>query len=850
VKFLRKRAPGRTRSTTGTALDAGDFHVIAEAMPQLVWTADGSGKVDYFNKRWVDYTGLDIAEFLTRGTDVGVVHPDDVAKTWDRWNRAVADGTPYEYEFRLRSSDGSYRWFLTRAAPIRDREGKVARWIGTATDVDEQRRARESLRFMVEAGNAMFAATGVDAICKELARLAVDHFADWCFVTLAEDGRYETVALQHRNAEMVHFVEQYRHRYPPRPGDAFMRAVQQNEAQLYERVLPDQLQAAARDEEHLHLLEFLQMNSLMLLPLTSNGRTYGALTMVSSESGHLFTQSDMDVAGAIAERAAAAIGNARMLAAERQTAERLRFTARISELLFATPNPWPAMNGVAQAIASEIADACGVLRLQEEGIRAEILVHRDPNINAMVGALRGQRIYRPQPEHEIADRLKKHETIVFTNEDPHALGERVWPYLANAAQALAPRTTVILPLHAGSETYGALVVYYAHRAFDGADVPLLEEVAARASVAMEHAHTLERERRIATTLQQASLPSLIPKPAGIRFDTVYAPADEEGQVGGDWYDAIELDDGSVVVSVGDVTGRGIQAAVIMSKVRHAMGAVPRHETDPTKILDSAGWFLAKRYPEAIVTAFVAIVSPDRTLLRFANAGHPLPILWRDGELIELHARGLPLGLRNASSPESSQAIDLRDGDVLVLFTDGLIEGRRDWDLGERLLRQVLCSGVLTASVSPAKIIARACLPPEVHDDVAILTVSLGPGPAWTFSADDARAAVDARALFVEFLHEAHGDDEFVDRAELVFGELLGNVVRHAPGPVEVSFERGNGGGVLHLIDSGTPFSLMENHLPDDAFSDFGRGLFIVQHLASDLRVEHVPNCGNHIRVTL
>jgi anti-sigma regulatory factor (Ser/Thr protein kinase) len=180
----------------------------------------------------------------------------------------------------------------------------------------------------------------------------------------------------------------------------------------------------------------------------------------------------------------------------------------------------------------------------------------------------------------------------------------------------------------------------------------------------------------------------------------------------------------------------------------------------------------------------------------------------------------------------------------------LIEGRRDWDLGERLLREVLSSGVLTASVSPAKIIARACLPVEVHDDVAILTVSLGPGPAWTFSADDARAAVDARAQFVDFLRGTGWDDESVDRAELVFGELLGNVVRHAPGPVEVSFEQRGGGGELHLIDSGTSFSLAEKHLPADALSDAGRGLFIVQHLAGGLHVEHIPNCGNHIRVAL
>jgi anti-sigma regulatory factor (Ser/Thr protein kinase) len=210
---------------------------------------------------------------------------------------------------------------------------------------------------------------------------------------------------------------------------------------------------------------------------------------------------------------------------------------------------------------------------------------------------------------------------------------------------------------------------------------------------------------------------------------------------------------------------------------------------------------------------------------------------------------LPLGLRNAGAPEPSGSIELRDGDVLVLFTDGLIEGRRDWELGERMLRDVLRTGVLTGSVSPAKIIARACLPPKVHDDVAILTVSIGEGPAWTFATDDARAAVDARAQFVDFLRKTR-DDEFVDRAELIFGELLGNVVQHAPGPVEISFERRNGNDVLHIIDSGTAFSPAATRLPEDELSDFGRGLFIVAHLSKELRVEHVPNCGNHLRVTL
>ncbi|MFY9631677.1 MAG: SpoIIE family protein phosphatase [Candidatus Cybelea sp.] len=828
------------------------FRTIAEAMPQLVWTASGDGKIDYFNQRWIDYTGVDLDEFCRRGEYVGIVHADDIDVTWKRWTEAIESGTPYEQEFRLRrGTDASYRWFLCRAVPLFAQDGKVSRWIGTATDVDEQKRARDSLSFMVQAGNVFSAPIEVDEICKELARVAIERFADWCFVTLAEGDAYDTIAVEHRDRDRVAFVQQYRDRYPPRPGDALVRAIEENRPTLFERITAEQLAAGARDEENLRVLRSLEMRSGMVVPLaTPEGKVFGALTMISAESGRLFDRNDLEVAGAIATRAATAIATARMLKAERRIAEQLRFTSRVNKLLFETSTPWKTMSRVAKMIALEIADAGALLRVQDDALRTEVIVHRKPKINSMIGALRGKRTLRLAPEHDFTERLRRRETIVFRDEEPGYMRERFWPYLSDEIDALAVKSSVIVPLYAGKTTYGALVAYYSERPFDPDDVPLLEEIAARASVAVEHVETLERERKIATTLQQASLPTLIPQIENLRFDAVYSPAGDEGDVGGDWYDAIELDDGSVVVSVGDVTGRGIQAAAIMSKVRHAMGMAPLHETDPTKILDSAGWFLGKRYPDAIVTAFVAIVSPDRRTIRFANAGHPLPLLWREGSVIELKTSGLPLGLRSFAAAEKSASMELRDGDVLVLFTDGLIEATRDLSEGERVLREVINSGVLSASVAPAKLVARACLPPHVHDDVAILTVSVGRPPAWTFAAEDARAAVDARAQFVQFLHQAAYDDDLVDRTELIFGELLGNVVRHAPGPVEVSFEVNPASATLHVIDSGAPFTLTHAHLPDDAFAELGRGLFIVAQLAAGVRVQHVPNCGNHISVTL
>jgi anti-sigma regulatory factor (Ser/Thr protein kinase) len=509
------------------------------------------------------------------------------------------------------------------------------------------------------------------------------------------------------------------------------------------------------------------------------------------------------------------------------------------------------MDRIAGMVANEIASACAVLRLEGDALRMETIVHRDPHKNATVSRLRGQRLLRPEAERELVASLKRNVAVIRVEDGVTAMQGRAWPYLAEQIEALEVKATVIVPMYSAGTIYGALAAYYSdvQQYEPERDLPLLKEIAMRAAVAIERVETLERERRIATTLQQASLPALVPQPAGIHFDAVYLPAGDEAEVGGDWYDAIELDDGSVVISVGDVTGRGIQAAAIMSKMRHAMGMVPLHEPDPAKILDSAEWFLRKRYPDAIVTAFVAVISADRRTLRYANAGHPFPYLRRGFELTQLKAYGLPIGVRHLSPGATTSSIELQPGDVLVLYTDGLTEWNRNWEEGERLLADVLESGALKVSMSSAHLIARACLPPKAHDDVAILTVAFGEAPAWSFFADDARAAADARQHFMEFMRGRSEDPSFLARAELIFGELLGNVVRHAPGPVEIDLVAGSDGMSLHVIDSGAPFH-NTNQLPADVLSELGRGLFIIQKLAKNVTIEHVPNCGNHVSVTL
>jgi PAS domain S-box-containing protein len=128
---------------------AGRFHVMADSMAQKIFTADPAGAIDYYNRAWAEFTGVRIEELIGTGWRQ-VVHPEDDEPTLRLWLKAVAEGKSFEHELRLRRNDGTYRWHLSRAHAVRDSAGAVMRWIGSTTDVDDQRRSREQLERMVE----------------------------------------------------------------------------------------------------------------------------------------------------------------------------------------------------------------------------------------------------------------------------------------------------------------------------------------------------------------------------------------------------------------------------------------------------------------------------------------------------------------------------------------------------------------------------------------------------------------------------------------------------------------------------------------------------------------------------
>jgi predicted ester cyclase len=183
---------------------------------------------------------------------------------------------------------------------------------------------------------------------------------------------------------------------------------------------------------------------------------------------------------------------------------------------------------------------------------------------------------------------------------------------------------------------------------------------------------IEQELRVARHIQQASLPKEVPTLEGWQISPFYQPARE---VGGDFYDFFELDDGRVGVVVGDATGKGVPAALVVTATYSMLRAVAQAlgAFSPGEVLAQVNeTLLARIPPNMFVTCFYAILDPKSGTLSYANAGHDLPYLWHGGDCEELRARGMPLGLMPGMSYEEKEIV-LDAGEAALFYSDGLVE---------------------------------------------------------------------------------------------------------------------------------------------------------------------------------
>lgn len=380
-----------------------------------------------------------------------------------------------------------------------------------------------------------------------------------------------------------------------------------------------------------------------------------------------------------------------------------------------------------------------------------------------------------------------------------------------------------------------------------------QDITARKQAEEQQQLALRTSERIVETLQTAFLPQSLPQSASLHFDALYLPGEGE-LVGGDWYDAERLPDGRFLISVGDVTGHGLAAAVVAAKLRQAATVSAFASHDPADILKNMNRVLRFQYPGVYVTAIVAIVDANCTHLSYACAGHPRPLLATksDAAAVALADGGLPLGVQDDLGVETCR-VAIPANSVIAFFSDGLIEFARDAVAAEERLKNALASLIDRPDLErPAATILKEMLG-DAHstDDIVLLLARFCERQKeWQFHSNDVGAARTARRELMAFAQQLDGDSETGFAAVTILGEALANAVRHAAGPVRVAVDGAIDTLVLTVTDSGPGWEGGVFAAPRDPLAENGRGLFLMKSLAEDLTIHPGPDGGTQLRARI
>lgn len=324
------RFPGIAVDTTASKVaeeaareSASELRFMAESMPQKVFTARPDGATDYINPQWSEFTGRSHEDLMDGGW-VRCLYPDDEAKSMRQWKRSLKTGQPLQVEQRFRRADGAYRWHLTRAHAMHDSKGKITKWIGSSTDISEQKQLELNLDFLSTASKTLSASLDFASALEKVAKQMVPAIADWCVVDLKqEDGSIQQLAIAHKDPEKIAWANKLRRKFPPKDNRAGASKVMlTGEAEYYPSISDDILKAAAESEEHLQLLRSVGFSSAITVPLKSKNETVGTITLVSVEQKRNFTKTDLETAEELAERASQAITNASLYAALEEELEK------------------------------------------------------------------------------------------------------------------------------------------------------------------------------------------------------------------------------------------------------------------------------------------------------------------------------------------------------------------------------------------------------------------------------------------------------------------------------------------------------------------------------------------------
>jgi PAS domain S-box-containing protein len=282
------------------------------------------GELQRMNTRWTEIWGIDAERVRADRDDATRVMLDQVLdpEGFMAGSERLAATIDGDYRDEVALKDG--RVIERYATHVRTDAGEVIGRIWFHTDITGHRRQEDALRFLADATNLLSSSLDYETTLERVANLAVPKMADWCMVDIAEQGSHRTVAIAHSDPEKIEYARDYRRRYPDMDSGTVARVVESGESTVFPKLTDEQVEALARDDEHLQLLQTLALRSVMIVPIKVRDRVFGTINFIRSTADDPYGADDVKLAEELARRAAIAIDNSRVHAELRDTARTLQ----------------------------------------------------------------------------------------------------------------------------------------------------------------------------------------------------------------------------------------------------------------------------------------------------------------------------------------------------------------------------------------------------------------------------------------------------------------------------------------------------------------------------------------------
>ncbi len=365
--------------------------------------------------------------------------------------------------------------------------------------------------------------------------------------------------------------------------------------------------------------------------------------------------------------------------------------SRAGGALDASLDPETTARTIAETAVPELAELCVVDLVREDGMIGDSTVAAvDPEVGRRLQAIRRGTPLDPAGTHPVAQVLRSGRTAVWRDlREPETISQIVQSYEHRELMSAAGYSSaVVVPLRARGRVLGALSFLHVQNdlRYNPEDLSLLEDLGTRAALALDNARLFSERNRVADTLQMGLRPAQPPSVAGLDIAVAYNPAGEGIEVGGDFYEVVAREDGCLVV-IGDVTGKGAEAAALSALLRHGALALAGEGLGPADLLDRLNQLLLGHPRYSLATALAALVKPlpGGAAAVLSRAGHPPALLTGAEGSRQVGGRGPLLGWEERSS-YVEETVSLSPQELLLLFTDGLLEaGPLETHLSEEAL---------------------------------------------------------------------------------------------------------------------------------------------------------------------